>query len=226
MKKAVELKNICKSYKTEDGILKVLEDISVSFEYGKFYVINGHSGSGKTTLINIIGLLLQSDSGEYIISGKDIKDYKEKDICNLRLHNIGYIFQNYNLSKTLKAYENVMLPMIINDDIKREERYPLAVNLLDKVGLKQRIKHYPKELSGGEQQRVSIARSLANNPNIIIADEPTGNLDVKNETIIFDILKNLSKEGKCIIVVTHSKNAEKHADYIYELKDGKLSKVK
>lgn len=226
MNKAIELKNISKSYKTEDEILSVLKDISINFEYGKFYLINGHSGSGKSTLINIIGLLLKHDNGSYILEGKNVTDYHEKDLCDIRLHKIGYIFQNYNLSKSLKAYENVMLPMLVNNEIKNKERQQLSVELLDKVGLKDRIKHYPKQLSGGEQQRVAIARALANNPNIIIADEPTGNLDKETEKTIFNILKKLSNEGKCIIVVSHSKDAKKYADCIYELDNGKLNKVR
>lgn len=225
MKKAIELINISKSYKTDDGLLNVLKNVNIDFEYGKFYLINGHSGSGKSTLINILGLLLHFDEGKYILEGREICSYQEKDLCNIRLNKIGYIFQNYNLSKNLKAYENVMLPMLINKKIKNKDRLQLTIDLLKKVELEKRFKHYPKQLSGGEQQRVAIARALANNPNIIIADEPTGNLDKKNEKAIFNILKELSKEGKCIIVVSHSKDAEKYADYIYELDNGKLKKV-
>lgn len=226
MKSVIKLENIKKNYRVKNTPVNVLSKINVEFEYGKFYLIIGHSGSGKTTLINIIGLLLNYDEGKYFLQDKLITDYDEKDLCVLRSKKIGYIFQNFNLSQNLKAYENVMLPMLINKDIKKEERFTICKKLLESVGLEDRMKFYPKQLSGGECQRLAIARALANDPGILIADEPTGNLDVDSEKNVFEILKKLSKEGKCVIVVSHSKDAKKYADVIYNLEDGQLIKEK
>ena len=182
----------------------------------------GHSGNGKSTLIHILGLIDECDEGEYQIYGKNVKNLKDKDASYMRLKNIGFVFQEFNLVPTLKAYENVMVPMLINKEIQAKERKERAIELLSSVGLKERINHFPKELSGGEQQRVAIARSLANNPNIILADEPTGNLDEKSEREIFTLLKKLAEEGKCVIVVSHSSEIKNYADKVYILDKGKL----
>lgn len=218
----IELDDIKKKYVKNNKDIIVLENINNNFKAGHFYAIMGHSGSGKTTLINILGLLDVFDSGCYKLFGKDVKCYDEKEKSYIRMKNIGYIFQNYYLNDNLTACENVMLPMIINKDIERQLRKQNAISLLEKVGLKNRINHYPSELSGGEQQRVAIARSLANSPGIILADEPTGNLDANTEKEIFGLLKKLSKEGKCIIVVSHSELVKEYADYVYKLEKNML----
>lgn len=182
----------------------------------------GHSGSGKSTLIRIIGLMDNYDSGIYTLNKIDVKKLNDIEKSNNRMKEIGFIFQDFYLDKNMSALDNVILPMLINKNIKKDERKQKATNLLKKVGLSERANHFPKELSGGEQQRVCIARALANDPNIILADEPTGNLDEKNEQIIFEQLKELSKEGKCIIVVSHSNEVKKYADEIINLKSGEI----
>lgn len=222
MSEVIRLEQLSKSYHTKTEKLEVLKKISIAFEEGKFYAITGHSGSGKSTLINILGLIDQFDDGFYYLYGKNVKDLTDKEMSQLRMKNIGFVFQEFYLNTTLKAYENVIVPMLINKQILKSERKKHAVKLLEMVGLKDRIEHFPKELSGGEQQRVAIARALANNPSIIIADEPTGNLDEKNEEQIFELLQKIAKEGKCVIVVSHSKEIKKYADVIYSLSNGEL----
>ncbi|MCX4253722.1 MAG: ABC transporter ATP-binding protein [Bacilli bacterium] len=218
----IELKNVTKEFKRKNETIKALDDISINFEAGKFYAIMGHSGSGKSTAINIISMLEDVTSGTYKINGIDTKNLSSDEIADLRKDYIGLVFQDFYLDEHLKAYENVILPMIINSKIKKEERKERALELLETVDLSERINHFPKELSGGECQRVAIARALANNPHVILADEPTGDLDEENEHKIFKILKRLSEEGKCIIVVSHSNEVKKYADIIYNLKKGKL----
>lgn len=205
--------------------IKALNNVNIDFSSGKFYAIMGHSGSGKTTLIQVLGLLDNLTSGKYYINGKDVENLTEKEKASLRMKKIGFVFQSFHLSPNLKAYENVILPMIINKDILPKNRYQEAINILEKLNLKNRINHFPKELSGGEQQRVAIARALANNPDIILADEPTGNLDEKNEDNIFKLLKKISQSGKCVIVVSHNKEITKYSDVIYTMKNGKIERL-
>lgn len=218
----IKLENISKEYKTNTKVIKVLNDVNAKFYSGKFYAIMGHSGSGKSTLVNILALIDNFDSGAYYLYNLNIKDFNDEKLSNLRMNNIGFIFQEINLIPTLKAYENVMVPMLINKKIKANERKELALKLLKEVGLEDRIDHFPRELSGGEQQRVAIARALANDPNIIIADEPTGNLDEKTESEIFELLKKLSVKGRCIIMVSHSEYVKKYADEVLKIENGKL----
>lgn len=225
-KEIIKLTNITKTFHTKEKDIKVLKDINISFETGKFYAIMGHSGSGKTTLLNILGLIEKADSGEYIIDGKKINLKDEVELSKIRMNKMGFIFQDIYLNDHLKAIENVMLPMLINKNIKNTERKEKANKLLEEMQLEERINHYPKQLSGGEAQRVGIARALANDSLILLADEPTGNLDEATEKNIFEILKKLSKEGKCIIVVSHSNEVKKYADYVYKLEEGKLIKDK
>lgn len=223
--KVIELKDIKKEYVMKKRSLLVLNKLNVSFELGKFYAIMGHSGSGKSTLVNIIGLLDRVTDGTYLLNGKDTSKMSENELAELRKNTIGFIFQDYFLDEYLKAYENVMYPMLVNEKINKKAMKGMAIRLLEKVDLKDRFDHFPKELSGGEKQRVAIARALANNPDIIIADEPTGNLDKTNEKKIFELLKKLSKEGKCIIVVSHSEEVKKYADILYELDDRNIVEV-
>lgn len=223
-KKILELKNISKKYVQKDRKINVLNDVSLDFESGKFYAIVGHSGCGKTTLINIIGLIDKFTSGEYMLLGENIINYDDNKLARLRANNIGYIFQNFYLNHYLTAFENILLPMTINNKKSKEKRENYANNLLKKVGLLDRKNHFPRQLSGGEQQRVAIARALANDPDIILADEPTGNLDEENEEKIFEILNKLKDANKCIIVVSHSNIVKKYADVVYEIKNGKVLK--
>lgn len=221
--KYLKLENICKVYNSKTEKVIALNQINYQFEVGKFYAIMGHSGSGKSTLISILGLIDRPSSGKYYLNGEDVFKLDDYKLSKLRNKEIGFIFQNFYLDEHLKAYENVMIPMIINENIPKDERKNRAITLLKKLNLEKRINHFPKEMSGGEQQRVAIARALANEPNIILADEPTGNLDKKNEHMIFEELKNLSLAGKLVIVVSHSDEIKKYADIILELKDGELS---
>lgn len=222
MNKTIHLNKINKKYIINGKAIHVLKDLSAEFESGTFNLIMGHSGSGKSTLINILGLIDTFYDGAYKLFDKDVNNLDNDTLSFFRMSNIGFIFQEFFLDENLKSYENVVLPMIVNKNIPNKERYQLAVDLLKKFDLKDRINHFPKELSGGEKQRVAIARSLANNPEIILADEPTGDLDEVNEKKVFSILKTLSDNGKCVIVVSHSNEAKKYADKIYILKDGKL----
>ena len=219
------LENVCKSYQKNNEQIKILSNLNATFKSGVFYAIMGHSGSGKSTLINILGLIDSFEGGNYTFYGKSINNLNDNELSNLRMKNIGFVFQNFQLDPNLKAYENVMLPMIINKDISKKCRYDVAVSLLKEMGLENRINHFPNELSGGEQQRVSLARALANNPSIILADEPTGNLDKSKEKEIFLYLKKLAKKGKCVIVVSHSNEVKKYADKILLLDNGQLAGV-
>lgn len=225
MKSVLELKNGCKKFYMSEQEIVALNNISIRFNLGKIYCIVGHSGSGKSTLIHILGLLDNLTTGNLSLCGKDVSQMNEKQKAKHRMKNIGFIFQSYFLNKNRKAIDNVMMPMYINPKIKRKDRKPRAEMLLKKVGLENRMEHLPKELSGGEQQRVAIARALVNDPLILLADEPTGNLDRKNENKVIEIFKQLRDEGKCIIIVTHSEELSKFADKIYEMDHGVLNEV-
>lgn len=220
--KIIKLESISKEFNTKYKSVQALSNVSIDFESGKFYAIMGHSGSGKSTLINILGLLETPTKGIYKINGVDTKNIDSNMEADLRRDFIGMIFQDFFLDEHLKAYENVILPMLINKNIEVRERKNKSLELLRLVDLEDRATHYPRELSGGEKQRVSIARALANDSKVILADEPTGNLDEENEQKIFSILKKLSEFGKCIIVVSHSNEIKKYADVIYRLDKGKL----
>lgn len=222
-KNLIVLDNITKKYYFKDKEIIVLKNLCGKFESGKFYAIMGHSGSGKSTLINIIGLLDSIDDGDYYINDLNAKNLKDKEASLLRQKCFGFIFQEFYLDEHLKAIENVMLPLMLNKELSYKEKINLSTNLLKKFNLEQRKEHFPKHLSGGEKQRIAIARALVNNPNIILADEPTGDLDEENEEKIFDILKDLAKKGKCVIVVSHSNAVKKYADKILLLKNGTLT---
>ncbi len=219
---AIKLENVKKNYQTKDECIHAIDDITYTFQYGKFYAIMGHSGSGKSTLIQCIGLLDIIDSGKIFIEGENITTLSAKEKNKIKNEKIGFVFQNYYLNNTMRAYENVMLPMFINKKFKSTDKKARAIELLKSVDLENRYNHFPKELSGGEQQRVAIARALANNPSIILADEPTGNLDEKNETGILNILKELAEEGKCVIVVSHNNTIYNYADEVIHIRYGKV----
>ena len=201
-----------------------LNDVSYTFEMNNFYGIMGHSGSGKTTLISILGLLESFDSGTYLINGEEVKDFDNNKISKIRRDYVGFVFQDFYLDEYLNVYENVMLPLITHKELSKETKNEMVIEALTKVGIVDRKNHFPSQLSGGEKQRVAIARALINNPKIILADEPTGNLDEDNEKMIFQILKDLSKEGKCVIVVSHSNEIKSYADKIIKITNGKLVK--
>ena len=218
----IKLKNLNKKFTKKQKRIIALNNITVEFEYGKFYAIMGCSGSGKTTLLNIIGLLDKPSSGFLYIDDINVANFSEKKNNEIRQKKIGYIFQECYLSENLNVFENIMLPLIINKEISINEKKIIVQELLDTIKLKERANHFPCELSGGEKQRVAIARSLVNNPSIVLADEPTGNLDNHNERMIFNMLKELAKEGKCVIVVSHSEEVKKYADKLIYMKEGIL----
>lgn len=221
----LEIKDLIKNYYHKEKKIEVLKSLSYNFEKEKFYGIMGHSGSGKTTLFNIIGTIDKEYNGNILVNSKNISSLNDEDMASLRNLEIGFVFQDFFLDEGLTALENVMVPMIINANIPKEEREVIAKKLLKEVGMEDREKHFPKELSGGEKQRVAIARALSNNPNILLCDEPTGNLDEETENKIFALLKNLSKSGKCVIVVSHSNEVKSYADVMLYLKDGKLNEI-
>lgn len=218
----LEIKELCKIYQKGNETINAISNMNYKFEKGKFYAIMGHSGSGKSTLINLLGLLEKKSSGEYFIDNKSIEPNSSDEMSLLRMKKFGFIFQSFFLDDNLKAYENVILPMLINRKIKKEDRAKNAMLLLKKLGIENRKNHYPNEMSGGECQRVAIARALANNPEVILADEPTGNLDEENEILIFSYLKELVAEGKTVIAVSHSNEILKYADITLKVKNGKM----
>ncbi len=223
MEKNIILKNGLKEFNLKDEKIIAIDNVNLKIETGKMYVIMGHSGSGKSTLIQILGLLDNLSDGELYINGQEVSNYSENEKAELRMKEIGFVFQSFYLNPKLTAIENVMLPMYINKDILSKDRRKNALKLLTKFGLEKRVNHYPKELSGGEQQRIAIARALANDPSFILADEPTGNLDVKNEEIVYNTLRSLTNNGKAVVVVSHNDSIKKYADKVFYMNLGKLS---
>ena len=218
----IKIENGYKEYTKYKERIDILEDINVSFDSNKIYMIVGNSGAGKTTLLNIIGTLDSLTKGNLYIDGKDVTKLNENEKAKLRMEKIGFVFQDFYLNKYMTVEENIMEPLYINEKYNKITMKQRTEELIKMVNLEDRKKHFPRELSGGEQQRVAIARALANEPDIILADEPTGNLDKNNEIKIFEILKSLGDNGKCVIVVTHSYRVKKYADRIFKLEEGKL----
>lgn len=218
----LEIKNGYKEYIKNKEKIIVLDNINVKFEKGKLYAIMGNSGEGKTTLLNILGTLDTLTKGEVLIDNIKIAELLEKDKAELRMKKIGFVFQEFYLNPNMSVEENIMQPMYINRKYNNKIRNERLEELIKMMGLEKRKKHYPKELSGGEQQRVAIARAIANNPEIILADEPTGNLDNTNAKKIFELLKQLSVNGKCVLIVSHSNKVKLYADKILILNEGKL----
>ncbi len=216
--KTIELKNVSKIYK--NGV-KALDNVSLTVKQGEFIAVMGQSGSGKSTLLQIAGLLDKYTDGKVIINGEDVSTLDKNKLADVRMKTLGFVFQAFHLNSHLKLYENIMVPMLINNSFNsKKEMQQRAMELIEKVGLTHRKDHYPGELSGGEQQRVAIARAMANDPDFILADEPTGNLDSKNELMIFEELKNLVSEGKGVLVVSHNDAVIDFADKVYVMKDG------
>lgn len=215
----VILDNIKKSYNLPGRVVEVLKGITLEIKEGEFLSIMGPSGSGKSTLLNLIGCLDRPTSGKYLLDGIDINTLSDNELAEIRNKKIGFVFQNFNLIPRLSAIKNVALPLLYSG-MPSEERGRISYDLLQRVGLSHRANHLPSELSGGEQQRVSIARALINNPSLILADEPTGNLDSKTGQEIMDIFNSIHKEGATIIMVTHEKSIADQAERIITIKDG------
>jgi len=220
----IKLDNVWKTYQMGEVKVNALRGLNLEIKKGEFVAIMGPSGSGKSTAVNMVGALDIPTKGKIYLEGKDISKLPESDLAQIRGRKIGFIFQQFNLINTLSALENVALPMMFQG-IEKEERVDRATYILQSVGLGDRISHTPAELSGGQQQRVAIARALANDPEVVLADEPTGNLDSATGETVMSFLENLNrKEGKTIIMVTHDTNIAHHADRIEFLKDGMIVK--
>ena len=219
MKKLIQLNKINKSYQNGDQELRVLKDIDLEVEEGEFLAIMGPSGSGKSTLMNIIGLLDRASSGEYHLDATEVSHLSDKKLAQVRNKEIGFVFQQFFLLAKLNALQNVELPLIYAG-VATSKRQGLAKQFLEKVELSERMHHLPSELSGGQKQRVAIARALVNNPSIILADEPTGALDTKTGQQIMELLTELNREGKTIIMVTHEPEIADYARRKIVLRDG------
>lgn len=218
----IEIKHINKSYQNGDQELQVLKDISLTINEGEFVAIMGPSGSGKSTLMNIIGLLDQPTSGDYHLDGQEVDSLGDKDLAKVRNKQIGFVFQQFFLLSKLNAVQNVELPLIYAG-VSSGKRSKLSEQFLDKVKLSERKHHLPSELSGGQKQRVAIARALVNNPAIILADEPTGALDTKTGDQIMELMTELNREGKTIIMVTHEPDIADYASRKIVLRDGVIT---
>jgi putative ABC transport system ATP-binding protein len=219
MASIIELENIQKSYYLGKQELKVLKGISLEIFKNEYVALMGPSGSGKSTLMNILGCLDSPTAGKYVLNGEDVSKMPDDDLANVRNKEIGFVFQQFNLLPRLTAAENVALPLIYNGTLKKT-RMELALAMLEKVGLAERSHHKPNELSGGQNQRVAIARALVNNPSIILADEPTGNLDSKTSVEIMNIFDKIQADGNTVILVTHEEDIAEYAHRIIRLRDG------
>ncbi len=219
----IKLENVWKTYKlAKDGELPILKGVNLEISPGSFATIMGPSGSGKSTLMYLLGLLDMPTQGKIFLEGSDVSGFSEDRLAQVRGKKIGFIFQQFNLLQNLTALENVMLPMIFQG-VPEEQRIKSAMQLLESVNLGERVGHKPTEMSGGEQQRIAIARSLVNNPEILIADEPTGNLDSSTGKTVMEILTKLHREQKkTIVVVTHDPNIAKYSQNVIHIQDGKI----
>ena len=225
MHSVIELENVWKTYHMGTNDIHALRGISMHIKKGEFVAIVGPSGSGKSTIMNMIGCLDIPSAGYVFLHGKNISTLSESSLASIRGKTIGFIFQQFNLIPTLTAKENVMLPMMFQG-IPLARRYQVAEKLLIQFGLKERMHHKPNQLSGGQSQRVAIARSLANNPDVVLADEPTGNLDSSTGLEVMKTLENIHvHDGKTIVLVTHDLNLVHHAEKVIYLKDGRIEKI-
>ena len=218
------LKDVCKFYQVGDDRVRALDHASLHIKPQEFVSIIGPSGSGKSTLMNIIGCLDVSDSGEYWLDGLPIEAYTESELAKIRNQKIGFVFQSFNLIPKLTAEENVELPLIYQK-VKRPERQRRVKEALERVGLSHRAKHLPTELSGGQQQRVAVARALVTNPSLILADEPTGNLDSKTTKEIMEMFHELHRQGNTIVLITHDNDVAKQAARVIHILDGQITEV-
>lgn len=217
----IKLQNITKQYYMGEIEINALDDVTLAIERGEFISVMGPSGSGKSTLLNILGVLDQPTFGTYLLEDVDITDLSDRELARIRNRHFGFIFQSYNLFPELNALENVMVPLAYAKKPKAE-RIKRAEELLQMVGMSHRLKHFPNQLSGGEQQRVAIARALANNPTLLLADEPTGNLATDQGKEIMELLCELNKQGTTIVIVTHDPSISLYGKRLVKLQDGKI----
>ena len=215
----IQIKNLSKIFRTEEVETKALNDVSITINQGEFVTIMGASGSGKSTLLNIVGLLDNASSGNYELLNQEMIGLKEQEKSKVRKRNIGFIFQNFNLIDELSVYDNIELPLIYNN-VSSSERKKKVETIAERLGISHRLKHYPQQLSGGQQQRVAVARALINDPKIILADEPTGNLDSKNGNEVMELLTDLHAQGSTILMVTHSDYDASFSQRTIFMKDG------
>lgn len=223
MDSLIEIQDICKIYNPGENEVRALDHVDLKINRGEFVAIIGHSGSGKSTLMNMLGCLDIPTSGTYILNGADVSHLSDDELSDIRNKEIGFIFQGFNLIANLTAKENVELPLIYRGVAKRE-RDELAVSALEKVGLSNRMDHKPSEMSGGQQQRVAIARAIAQAPPVILADEPTGNLDSGSSEEIIGILKELHQDNRTVILITHDNDIAAQAKRVIRIKDGKIER--
>lgn len=221
METVIKLEKIVKNYKVGTQIVRALRSVSLTINRGEYVAIMGASGSGKSTLMNVIGCLDTPTSGTYILSNSDVSHLSDDELAEIRNKEIGFVFQTFNLLPRNTALENVMLPLVYAG-IKKQERIMKAEKILAEVGLSDRVEHKPNELSGGQRQRVAVARALVNNPSILLADEPTGNLDSKISEEIMQLFAEIHRKGNTLIVVTHEESIALHAHRIIRLKDGEI----
>lgn len=228
MKPVLELRHVWKTYGTGDVKVEALRDINIKIEKGEYISIMGPSGSGKTTLMHMMGCLDKPTKGSVFIDGINTTKMDDKNLARIRGRKIGFVFQSYNLIPSLNALQNVEIPLIFQNLTKqeREKKREKAIELLTRLGLGKRLEHKPNQLSGGQQQRVAIVRALINDPSIILADEPTGNLDSKSGNEVLSIFKELNEEGKTVVVVTHEAYVAKRAERIIRIKDGRILNVR
>lgn len=219
MEQVIKIRNIVRNFKMGREVIKVLKNIDLNINRNEYVALMGPSGSGKSTLMNILGCLDTPTSGFYELNGKDVSSMTDNELAEVRNHEIGFIFQTFNLLPRATALDNVILPLIYAG-LKRKEREQLAMKALEQVGLSDRVTHKPNELSGGQRQRVAIARALVNSPSILLADEPTGNLDSITSIEIMGLLQEIHQKGNTIIIVTHEEDIALHAHRIIRLRDG------
>ena len=217
----IKIEHLSKVFRTEEVETTALNDVSLHVKQGEFVAIMGPSGCGKSTLLNIIGLLDNPTSGNYYFNGQEVGHLKEKQRTQVRKGNIGFVFQRFNLIDELNVYENVELPLIYLKK-KASEKKELVTSILDRMNISHRVKHFPQQLSGGQQQRVAIARAVVAGPKLILADEPTGNLDSKNGAEVMNLLTELNQEGTTIVMVTHSQHDASYAHRVVHLFDGQI----
>ncbi len=221
MNELIEIRDMCKVYNPGENEVRALDHVNLRIDKNEFVAIIGQSGSGKSTLMNMLGCLDVPSSGTYILNGEDVSGLTDDDLSDIRNREIGFIFQGFNLISGLTALENVELPLIYRG-VGKKERIQLSKTALEKVGLKARMEHKPSEMSGGQQQRVAIARAIAQAPPVILADEPTGNLDSGSTREIMEILKGLHAEGRTVILITHDNEIAARAKRIIRIMDGKI----